>query len=599
MKGKNKKKTVKSIFFVMKFLIKSVPLYVLFSIILNILKGMLQSFANVWLLMRVIDAVVVGKSFLALLYPVLQFTIFALVVGICNAFFLEWYEKKARQRFSDYMRMQMFEKAIQCDVRYYDNPDFYDNYIWTAKEIDNRAFDVFLNLTMLVQRIATISSIIMMLADVDYELIILIVVCSIINYFIANKQNALQYACDKNINRITQKKRYVDRVFLMQENLKEIHSSSLPNVLVGMYDKAGEDQRKEINDATRKIWKMDLVRFFLGENVLIFVLGIITLAIKVINNDMSLGVFVSGITGLQVIFSSFSFMLGKFSFFRESGLYIAKFIEFWTMESTINNFAEGRKIEDFNNLTVDKIGFSYDERKIVLKDVSFDAHKGQKIAIVGANGSGKTTLLKMLFRLYDVSDGQVCINNENIKEIELNSLRQQYSCLFQDMNLYACSLGENIAMEHTNIGKEKQLTDAAEQSGVADYIDKYENGLDTNITREFDEKGVMLSGGEKSKVGIARALYKKAGCIVLDEPTATMDPFAEEEFNRKVAEFTCERILIVVSHRLTTTVFADKILVMDGGVIIESGSHQELMRKEGLYYRMFQTQAEQYLENIS
>lgn len=599
MKEKNTKKTVKSIFFVMGFLIKSVPLYVFFSILLNILRGMLQSFANVWLLMRVIDAVVVGNSFRALLYPVLQFTIFALGVGICDAFFLEWFEKKARQRFSDYMRTKMFEKAIQCDVRYYDNPDFYDNYIWTAKEIDNRAFDVFLNLTMLVQRIATISSIIVMLAGVDYELIILIVVCCIINYIITNKQNDLQYVCDKNINRITQKKRYVDRVFLMQENLKEIHSSGLPNVLVGMYDEAGKDQRKEINDATRKIWKMDFVRSFLGENVLIYVLGIIALAIKVINNDMSLGVFVSGITGLQVIFSSFSFMLGKFSFFRESGLYIEKFIEFWTMKSTINNFAEGRKIEDYNNLTVDKVGFAYDERKTVLKDVSFDAHKGQKIAIVGANGSGKTTLLKLLFRLYDVSDGRVCINNENIKDIELNSLRQQYSCLFQDMNLYACSLGENIAMEHTNIGKEKQLADAAEQSGVDDFIGNFENGLDTNITREFDEKGVMLSGGEKSKVGIARALYKKAGCIVLDEPTATMDPFAEEEFNRKVAEFTSERILIVVSHRLTTTVFADKILVMDGGAIVESGSHQELMRKEGLYYRMFQTQAEQYLENIS
>lgn len=597
MKNKNARKTIKSIIFVLSFLFKSVPLYVFFSIILYILKGMLQSFANVWLLMRVIDAVVVGKSFRKLFNPLITFTLFALFVGICNAFFMEWFEKRAKQRFSDYMRTKLFEKAVQCDVKYYDDPDFYDNYIWTAKEIDNRAFNVFQNLTMLVQRIATISSIIVMLAGVDYELIILIAVCSILNYHITNRQNDLQYYSDKNINRITQKKRYVDRVFLMQDNLKEIHSSGLPKLLLGMYDESGRDQRKLINETTRKIWKMDSLRFFLGENVLVFCICIIVLASKVIKNDMSLGALVSGITGLQVIFSSFSFMLGKLSFFRESALYIEKFIEFWAMKSTINNFSAGIQIEQYNKLSVERIGFSYDERKKVLENVSFEADKGKKIAIVGANGSGKTTLLKLLFRLYDVSNGRICVNNENIKDIELTSLRQQYSCLFQDVNLYACSLGENIAMECINIGKEKQLADAVEQSGVGDYIGKFERGLETGITREFDDKGILLSGGEKSKLGIARALYKKAGCIVLDEPTATMDPFAEEEFNRKVAEFSGERILIIVSHRLTTTVFADKILVLNNGSIIESGSHQELMKKEGIYYQMFQAQAEQYLES--
>ena len=596
MKDSKAPSTIKSIAFVMKFLLKISPLYVVFSIILYILKGMLQSFANVWLLMKVIDAVTYGENFGDLFIPLIKFTLFALFVGILNAFFIDWFEKKSKQHFSNSMRKRLFEKAIQCDIKYYDDPKFYDNYVWTAKEIDNRAFCVFQNLVMLIQRIATISSIIVMLAGIDIQLILLIIVCSVLSFFITNKQNVFQYNCDKNVNKVTQKKRYVERIFFVQDNLKEIHSSNLPSLLLSMYNQSGKEQRDLVKDSSKRIWKMDFLRFLLGENVLIFCAGILVLTSKVMKNDMSVGAFVSGITGLQVIFSSFSFVLGKLSYFKESALYIEKFMAFWNIGSDFGGNQKQIRLDKYDNFTVRNVGFSYDDRKKVLDNVVFDAKRGEKIAIVGANGSGKTTLIKLLFRLYDVLEGQISINDENIKNYELDSIRRQYSCLFQDMNLYACSFKENIAMNVVEAEDEEHITEVAKKADVYELVNSYEKGLDTNITREFDDKGVLLSGGQKSKLGIARAIYKKAACIVLDEPTATMDPFAEEEFNRRVAEFSEDKILIIVSHRLTTTVFADKILVIVDGTIVEKGSHKDLMNKGGVYYKMFQMQAEQYVE---
>ena len=190
-------------------------------------------------------------------------------------------------------------------------------------------------------------------------------------------------------------------------------------------------------------------------------------------------------------------------------------------------------------------------------------------------------------RLYDATEGEILIDGENIKDVTVSSHRDRFAAVFQDFQTFACSIGENVAL-NTNPDKDKVLT-ALRHSG---FEKKLKNGTDTELLREFDDEGIMLSGGESQKVAVARAFYKDCPYVILDEPSANLDPVAEYNLN----EAAKHKTVIFISHRLSTTVNADKIYVMENGGIIESGSHHELMEMNGTYAYMFKLQAEKYKE---
>ena len=244
----------------------------------------------------------------------------------------------------------------------------------------------------------------------------------------------------------------------------------------------------------------------------------------------------------------------------------------------------------------DDVGFRYpDSERWALRGVSFQLGPGERMALVGENGAGKTTLVKLLTRLYDPSEGRILLDGVDLREYDLPAIRRAIGVIFQDFVRYDLVARENIAVGRIEArGEEEQILDAARKSLAADVIGRLESGLDQMLGRRFDG-GADLSGGEWQKIALARAyIMRDAQVLVLDEPTAALDARAEYQVFRRFTELTAGRIAVLISHRFSTVRMADRILVLEGGRVIEDGSHEALVSAGGVYADLFSLQAAGY-----
>jgi ATP-binding cassette subfamily B protein len=232
-----------------------------------------------------------------------------------------------------------------------------------------------------------------------------------------------------------------------------------------------------------------------------------------------------------------------------------------------------------------------------LRHVDLTLRRGEKIAIVGYNGAGKTTLIKLLMRLYDPTEGLVLWNGRDLREYDTEQLRGRIGTVFQDFKIFAASVGENVmGGRYDPESDEETVRTALDAAGFTEKLRELERGIDTTLTREFDDHGTNLSGGEAQKVAIARVFAKPFELIIMDEPSSALDPVAEYELNQAILRYAADKTVIFISHRLSTTRMADRIYMFDSGALCEVGSHDELMKRDGKYAEMFRLQAEKYRE---
>ena len=229
-----------------------------------------------------------------------------------------------------------------------------------------------------------------------------------------------------------------------------------------------------------------------------------------------------------------------------------------------------------------------------LKDVNLQINSGERLAVVGTNGAGKTTLIKLLLRLYIPTEGKILLNGRDINCFKYEEYAKVFSVVFQDFKLFAFSIDENICFKKAYNGQ--KLKSALEESGLADKIDRLPLGKETPLFKVYDDAGIELSGGEGQKLGIARALYKDSPVIILDEPTSALDPVAEYEIYQRFGGLVKGKTSIYISHRLASVRFADNIIVLDKGVIVEKGAHDVLIENNGLYSTMYHMQADYYTD---
>ena len=283
----------------------------------------------------------------------------------------------------------------------------------------------------------------------------------------------------------------------------------------------------------------------------------------------------------------------NFDMVTQMAFYFQNLRDFFDYEPKIESGKE--KCEEFRSLEFKNVYFRYPSaEKDTLHNVSFKINKGETVAIVGVNGAGKSTIVKLLLRFYDVTGGEILLNGKNIKEYDLASLRRSYGAVFQDYRNFAVSVFENI-MCHECSDEEKKIAEKAlVQSGIWDKISGLPKGGDTVITKEFEKDGIGLSGGENQKVSVARLFAKDFQFAVLDEPSSALDPIAEYKMYENLIEVTKDKTVMYISHRLSSAVLSDKIIVISGGKVIETGSHKELLETGGEYSRMFTLQASSY-----
>ncbi|MCY7421772.1 MAG: ABC transporter ATP-binding protein/permease [Chitinophagaceae bacterium] len=290
-------------------------------------------------------------------------------------------------------------------------------------------------------------------------------------------------------------------------------------------------------------------------------------------------------------------ILLRFNSVSQGAVYLQDFFDFFEIQPTIVTALKPLPFPKpiRQGFTFDNVGFKYaNSDKWANRHISFTLHAGEKIALVGENGAGKTTLVKLLARLYDPSEGRILLDGIDLKEYDLNELRIQIGVIFQDFIRYQMSVSQNIAVGNINEqGNTGLITDSSKQSLAHPMIEKLPFKYEQMLGRRFNN-GIELSGGEWQKIALARAYMKDAQLLILDEPTAALDARAEYEVFQRFADLTKGKSAVLISHRFSTVRMADRIIVLEKGCLLEMGSHDELLEKDGRYAELFGLQAMGY-----
>lgn len=595
-KKKEKEKTLHSmpsnIFFFIKLLFSVSPLLVLGEFMWGLLMILPNNLIRVIGVKYIIDVVTEGTNLERIFYAVAVIGLILVLSTVISWLFREFYWNMERERLYYGLNQKLYDKARSLDLESYDNPEFYNNFILTIESSSGNIQNLLGLVRMYVGHIISLVTVSSVLLTIDPWC--LVIILTVICVFLPISKKVGTLMMERRIDNAKYHRRadYFQRIFYLQDYAKEVRMNNISPLLMERYNDAADDvinnQKKYWNkisalNCTQKVGVQGLGFMF----ILPLYLGYCVL----IKGDLSAGDFVATFNGAHAVAMSFQFLtIWALARFSEQAKMIDKYREFLGADFKIKNGGKEVKKTEPKEIQIKNLSFTYPNNdKPTLQDINLTIKPYEKIALVGYNGAGKTTLTNLLLRLYDATEGEILIDGENIKSATADSHRDRFAAVFQDFQIFSCSLGENVALDIDP--DEERVWEALKHSG---FNKELKNGINTELLREFDDEGVMFSGGEAQKTAIARAFYKDCPYVILDEPSANLDPVAEYNLNQAMIEAANKKTVIFISHRLSTTVNADRIYVMENGRIIESGSHQELMDLNGTYAYMFNLQAEKY-----
>lgn len=499
--------------------------------------------------------------------------------------------------FNEYFEVMLSEKTMQMDFQHTEDPQVLND-LSRAKDgiswysgglvgILNGFFDAIVNILTLIG----ISTVILFSAPLLFPVQLLGLL--FISFFNAknNKIEIGQYSKLSVLNRIFGYYLYTLPDFTYG---KEVRLYESENLMVDRATEMTNDQMRVwyemAHEQLKNRWGMDVTNAA-RDAVSYFYLGFLTLAGRI-----TLGEFTMCVNSASGLYRGMTGFVTCWQNIVKGCNYAYQFIKFLDYPDAFckgdEKIKEGEHVIEFSH-----VSFRYPRSEnYVLKDINLTIRSGEHLSIVGLNGAGKTTFVKLLCRLYDVTEGEIKIDGINIREYSEEEYHKLFSVVFQDFFLFAFSLRDNVCLGKE--AKEEELERVLELSGLTEDVKKLSNGADTILYKSFDEKGTELSGGQQQKVAIARALQKNSPIVILDEPTAALDPIAEYDIYRKFDNLVGGKTAIYISHRLSSCKFCDAIAVFADNTIREYGTHNELVKKEnGIYAKMFAAQAQYYLES--
>ena len=573
------------------------PLYI-GLLILNSLIASGQILLNVILPKYLVDELVGAQNIEILI-------IFGLAIVLSNLIFA--FLGKTMKKFlevrniyvEEMMNQEMAKKIMNVEFSHLENPYYLDLKERAVFAIGNqRAMsNIISSVSTALNNIITITGLVIIMMTLSPILVVLLILTILLSLFIYKQFMDYQVNFFQELIPVNRKYGYYVGLSFDDKIQKDIRLYGMNDMLINRVT----EYNIEMNSWFSSYYKKQ--GFYLGLygviNDLQAALAYGYVALRVLTNAFGGRIGIGSFTmyvNAAINFSRSTVELGD-SLIRlmQTLNYLEPFMEFMSLpdEEMVDESIEFEG--DIETIEFRNVSFSYPGSDIeVLKDISFKINQGEKISIVGLNGAGKTTLVKLICRLYQPKSGEILINGHNIFDYEHKSYVEKIAAVFQDYKLFAFSLDENITCDEVNINTERTM-ELIEEVGLQDKIENLPNGLASLYGKAYDESGIEMSGGESQKVAIARALYKDASLLILDEPTSALDPLAEadiyENFNKMVGGKTA----IYISHRMSSSIFCDKILIIDDGEVIDYDRHRNLLeKKDGLYYKLFNSQSVNY-----
>lgn len=540
-----------------------------------------------------------SRSFVHILLFIWLSVLGSVLIQAYNRWFYQSYLYKANIKISYKLNLKLYKKAQTADISCYETPEFYNVYTKAASEAVSRVGSVLNNCASAVSALISSVVVIITMARITPLALVFIALPLIGNLFFGKKLGHIIFEIDRDSTPYRRQKDYVNRVLYFRKYAGEIRTTGFFGVLKDAYALAAQ---RTVAVARQYAYKKSL---FSGiKSILMFLLGYEGMWLCAAVLGIGGKINVADLIVLLNAIVSVSWMLNDLER-AVSGLFTdAEFIEnlkqFFSYEPKIDETAGGLEMpERVESIEFKNVYFKYDGAdSYALEDISLILKRGERNALVGINGSGKSTFLKLLLRFYDPERGEILLNGVNIKEYDVNKYRKHMGIAFQDFALFSATVAENVLLREVKTENDRECAlNALKESDVYDDICGLKNGIDTVLTREFDPDGAELSGGQRQKIAIARAVAKNSDVILLDEPSSALDPIAEYKMFETMAKLCKSRnvLSVIVSHRLSSAAVCEKIFVFDKGRLAEQGSHKELLASGGVYAEMFKKQARNYL----
>ena len=564
--------------------------------------GALIPAAQAWVGKLIIDSVVASinaqtaatAGLLAVLpYLLIEFALILGQSGIAQARSLTEHVLHARLNYS--LNTRLIRKALELDLTHFENADFYDKLQNARREADWRALEIMNNGFYIVQNIITLISFGAILLTFNVWLTLILFGATIPAFVAQSKYAQLNFRLLSWRAPEARRMNYLEYLLTVDSSVKEVRLFGLGEPLLGRY---ADLFWKFMREDQALAQKRSLASFGWGLlATLSYYFAYAWIIFRTIGGEITLGsmtMYLSIFRSSQNVFQTLFFGLSDL---YENALFMSNLFAFLELKPQMpvaaHPIALPARFEcgvEFRN-----VSFKYPDREeCALRDVSLTIKPGEKIALVGANGAGKTTFVKLLTRLYDPSEGQVLIDGIDLREVDPQDLQKRIGVIFQDFVKYHLSARENVGFGQIDqLDNEPRIVDSATRAGADATIRALPQGYDTMLGKWF-ERGHDLSGGEWQKVALARAFMRDAEVLVLDEPTASLDALNEYAIFQRFRELTDNKIALIISHRFSTVRMADRIVVLDSGRVIETGTHAELLALGGEYAKLFTIQAEGY-----
>ncbi|MDD7403626.1 MAG: ABC transporter ATP-binding protein [Butyribacter sp.] len=555
-----------------------------------------EAFAFTFVLKWIIN-LITARAAMQQIVQVLLIAMVCFVVQLCSCLLADNFFETRIVRVTGNIQRNFIRKTRKLDLICYDHPEYFDDFVIAATQGEEMIKEALTSVAKILANIAAMLIAGGMISTINPILAVFPILGSIINVITRFAITKQEYLYDIEKKRINRKSDYSKRVFYQPEFAKEIKLTDIQTPLIDQFNEAVQEEFVMARKYGIRIGILSLINWISVFTCLQgFVVPMYIAYLALVKKTIGLG----DVASLDNATSTISHRLDEMNYalvaFQKVGQYAERFRRFVEQEEHIESFVGRENLPEDCTLQLKNVSYKYEgASQYSLQDINMTIHPGEHIAIVGENGAGKTTLIKLLMRLYEVEEGEITYGGENIQEFTTKTYRDKIGAVFQDYQIYAGTLQENIVMDDSKMPEEKVLQ-ALEQ---ADFMGKYEKlpkGLDTELTREFSNEGTMLSGGEAQKVAISRMFLKgnDKKIAILDEPSSALDPIAEYTLTKNMMEQAQGATIIFISHRLSTTRDADRIYMFAKGRIVEQGTHEELMKMQGAYVRMFEKQAEKY-----